>query len=155
MAERMPSVSGAADPIGKPRDWDKCVAAAYLRAIGKSQAAAAEGAGVSERSVLEWEKCSWWPDAQAEAHDRWLNNVTAKARGALLEGLTESKPELALSVLERIEKRLSPAKQRHEHVGLIGLVKVLSSMAPDEIERLESMSDDEIRQEVGRLARGG
>ncbi len=110
------------DEVGRPRDWDKAVAAAYLLALGRTQEEAAKGAGVGERSLHRWVGCSWWSKAVDEAASRWLNDArTGARRTLLLAGLKGANGDanLALRVLERTEPALPP-KQRHELTGSEG-----------------------------------
>lgn len=99
-------VAEQADPIGRPLDWDKAVSAAYFRALGASQKVAARAAGCGERSIRDWESCSWWPDAVREAHERWRTNLGAEARRSLLRAVQRD-GDLALKALERLDPRMS------------------------------------------------
>lgn len=112
-------MADAKDPVQRPHDWDKCVSVAYLRILGYSQEDSAKGVGVGVRSVIRWEQCSWWRDAKEEAADRWMNDLTAAARRNLLESVKSggTRPETMLDILERVDDRLLPAKQRHELSG--------------------------------------
>ena len=110
MAER-------ADIVEKPQDWDKAVSVAYLRLLGAPIRTAAKVAGVGERTLHRWERSPWWPDATAEANDRWFKNVTAAARRTLLKAIRAGRSDHALQILERVEPRLAPPKQRMEHSG--------------------------------------
>ena len=100
----------------KPRDWDKAVAAAYLRLIGGTQVEAAEGAGLGLRTLQGYEKCEWWAEAQEEASNRWLKHIVGAARHSLAKGIKDD-PNLAFKVLERMDPRLLPPKQRMELGG--------------------------------------
>ena len=104
------------DIVKKPQDWDKVVACAYLRLLGHSREKAAEGAGAGERSLFDWEHCSWWKDAEAEAKGRWLRGLASKARNSLETGVGDD-ANLALKVLERLDDDLAPPKNRHEVGG--------------------------------------
>ncbi len=104
------------DAVGMPADWDKAVAAAYLRLIGQSQNDSAKGAGVGRRTLQRWEISDWWPDACEEASGRWLSHLVSTARVSLARGVAVN-PGLAMTVLERVDARLAPAAQRHEHSG--------------------------------------
>ena len=101
--------------VSRPHDWQQAVNAAYIRALGGTQVASAQSAGVSRRTVQAWEASHWWEDALAEAVDLWLRDVTAVARGQLLTHLVEGTAD-PLRVLERIDRRLA-SKARVEHVG--------------------------------------
>ena len=112
--------------VARPADWDKAVAAAYLRLIGQSQELSARGAGVGARTLKRWEASAFWPDACEEAADRWLSHATEKARRTFLRGIDSddhpksADPRLALTFLERVDHRLAPPAHRHEHGGAGG-----------------------------------
>lgn len=98
--------SGDSQAVQAPADWDKAVSAAYFRALGGSQAAAAEAAGVSERTVRAWEASPWWPEAQRQALARWRSDLTAASRKSLLDAVAVD-GDLALKLLERLDPSLS------------------------------------------------
>lgn len=102
-----------------PYNWDKAISVAYLRLIGASQEVAAKEAGCSERSVATWEKKSWWPDAQAEARQRWLRGGDAMARRGLLRALSDGNEYAATSRwwADRRIPELKPPKVRSEISG--------------------------------------
>ena len=64
------NMAGKLDAVGKPRDWDKAMSAAYLQLFGLSQEEAAKGAGVGERTLQRWEVSDWWPKACEAARDQ-------------------------------------------------------------------------------------
>ena len=103
------------DEKGMPTrvDWDKCVSAAYLRYMGKNQTDAAVAVGVVRETLSRWERSPWWTEAQREAEERWLQGLAAKAREGLEEAVSDD-GNLALKVLERIDRRLAPPSQRSE-----------------------------------------
>lgn|GEM_PF-3027195 len=103
--------ANSTDPVKKPHSWDKAVSAAYLRLLGNSQEASARSAGISPRSLVSWETCSWWPQAKQEAKERWLNDLVAKARVSIEAGVQDD-PNLALKILERLDLDLRPPKER-------------------------------------------
>lgn len=105
--------------IKKPANWDKAVAAAYLRQIGLSQIDSARGAGVGRRTIQRWEESEFWADACQEASDRWLSHVTSKCRRSIFRGVDDD-PHLALKIYERLDARLAPPKRVNEHTGLDG-----------------------------------
>lgn len=96
----------------RPRSWDAAVSAAYLRLLGHSQAAAADAAGVGERTLRGWERAQWWPRAIAEAEARWLDGLTAAARCTLLRAVRDGDAERALRILERVMPELAPPRMR-------------------------------------------
>ena len=108
------AMSEHSDPIGAPRDREKALSAAYLRLLGSTQAEAAMTTGVDPRTLGRWESCSWWPEVQREAADRWLAGAIGKARRALLRALDKPDGALALKILERVVPELAPAQQRIE-----------------------------------------
>ena len=110
-ARSVRKVPNSGDPVTAPQDRDKAVSVALLRLLGASQEAAAEAAGAGERTVRQWETCSWWPEMLAEASRRWLAGLAAKARKGLERGVEED-GRLALKVLERLEPALAPPKVR-------------------------------------------
>lgn len=104
---------------GEPhRYWDKMVSAAYLRMLGATQEEAAEAVGRAERTIHGWEKDERWSLAREEAKERWLSGLADKARARALE-LIEETDDLGdvLKVLERLDERLLPPKQRMELTG--------------------------------------
>jgi len=113
---RMPRSSDEGDPVGSPRDPDKALSAAFLRMLGHTQVETASAVGVSERSIVLWEQCSWWADMKRIARDRWLSGLEAKARRTLLKGADED-PAIALKIIERLDVRLLPPKQQVHHEG--------------------------------------
>jgi hypothetical protein len=100
--------------VAKPNDWDICVAAAYLRLIGLSQEKAAEGAGCGERSIQDWEKCSWWDKAVQEAKGRWLRKVEYLAMMGIAEGLLSKdggvKGTMSRYVADRMVPEMKPPR---------------------------------------------
>jgi hypothetical protein len=126
--------------VSQPQNWDTAVAAAYLRLIDATQREAAEGTGVSLRTIQCWEISPWWKDAEREAADRWLHDVRAKARKALAKSLDFGfdPGTLALKVLERTETALAPPAQQVEHRGRIGHFVVALPPLDDNSEGEES-----------------
>ena len=102
------STSESDDPVRSPRHRDRALGVAHMRQLGCSQSEAAKAMGVTTRTVGRWEVCSWWPDVQREAAERWLEGLAARARRGL-EGAVLEDGRLALQVLERIEPALAPA----------------------------------------------
>ncbi len=102
----------------RPRNWDKRVSAAYFRMCGFTQKEAARAAGLSERTIRNYETHPSFFDAKEEARNRWFVSLDVRARGALFDGLGEKgKGELGLRVLERLDQRLAPPNQRYERTG--------------------------------------
>lgn len=95
------------DEVTRPHDWDKAVAAAYIRAIGGTQAIAAASAGCGERTLARWERCSWWPEAHRQAVERWRGELSSASRASLLAAVKAGDGDLALKALERLDPRMS------------------------------------------------
>ena len=107
----MRDMSQTNSPVGQPNDREKAISAAFLRHVGATQVDAASAAGVDRRTLQRWEQSSWWPDVQRDAADRWLSGLAAQCRRGL-EAAVEDDGRLALSVLERLEPALAPARHR-------------------------------------------
>ena len=105
------------DTVEKPQDWEKAVSAAYMRLLGAPQRVAAEAADIGARTLIRWEKSDWWPKALEEANDRWFHRLTSASRRTLLKAIRKGRSDQALTVLERVDPRLMPPKQRHELSG--------------------------------------
>lgn len=111
-----PASASAALPA-RPKHWDKMVSAAYLRILRQTQEQAAEAVGRSARTVREWESSPLWPEAQAEARQRWLDEAADRARKAVLDSLDMGNADLGFRLLERVDPALAPPKVRNEHSG--------------------------------------
>ncbi len=124
------SKAAASSADTKASHWDNRVAVAYLRMMGATQRGAAEGAGVSLRTVQTYEKHPSYPEAREEARERWCKNVSDLARTRLInslkkkgdkddsgEGQGDASPELALKIVERIDPELAPPRVRSEISG--------------------------------------
>jgi hypothetical protein len=117
------------DPVERPRDWEIAVSCAYLRLTGASQKEAAAAAGGSDRQLREWEKCSWWADAEREAQQRWLRGIDSRARVALERAL-DNPDESATTArwwADRRVSELAPPKVRQEHDVSVGFAERLES----------------------------
>lgn len=93
------------------------MSAAYLRILGATQAEAARAVGRSERTIRLWESEPSWADARREAEERWLADLKDASRRAVLNAVRAGNAQLGLALLERLDERLAPPKQRHEHAG--------------------------------------
>jgi len=100
------------DIVKKPQNWDKAVSVAYLRLLGLSQKNAAKGAGIGERTLARWELSEWWPDACAEAVDRWMQQLEIECRSTIMAAVKSGDVATAVKMLERIDKRLAPPRQQ-------------------------------------------
>lgn len=134
------TVPDSGDPVQAPRDRERAISAAYLRLLGASQADAAEAAGAGERTLRQWEACSWWPEIQAEASQRWLAGATGKARTALLAALDGKDGHLALKVLERTLPELAPAKQQ-VHMNLETAQIPWGELSNEQLKRIATGAD--------------
>lgn len=123
---------------------------AYLRMIGHTQEEAARGAGVGERTIRDWEACSWWPEVQAKARRRWLNDLLDASRATLLKSVRKGGFTEALTVLEKLDPEFAPQPQE-VRVGLLGMIQ---SLPPEEVRRLQSLPEEQRRAEL-RLIAGG
>jgi hypothetical protein len=141
--------SGSKRNPRKPRDWDKAISVAYIRMIGfpnVTQKQAATEAGTSERSVRAWEASPWWPDAQAEARQRWLRGGDAAAMSGILEGMKDPAEYAQMSRYwaDRRIPELTPPRQRKEHTGPDGgpiqhVTHDLSNLTDEELELAEQL----------------
>ena len=129
------------DVVEKPRDWDKAVSVAYLRLIGQTQENAAKGAGIGERTLRRYELSDWWPDACAEAVERWMQQLAIECRTTILAAVKDGDVQTAVKMLERIDRRLAPPRQTHgiEHSGEV--------TTP-----VREMSDEELLERTAQLA---
>ena len=101
--------------VSKPRNWDGAVLCAYFHLRGYPQERCAKEAGVGFRTLHRWMKSPWWPDALAEARDKWKNGLEIGARRTLGKAMdSEDQPDLALRIIERIDPEMAPAKQQIE-----------------------------------------
>jgi len=114
--------AGPKTTVRRPRNWDKCVSAAYLRILGASQDRAAEEVGCSPRSIRSWEKSEWWPDARQEARDRWLQGNDQTCMLTLTNAMREGNAKVAMWWADRrVPELLPPAVQaKIEHTGAGG-----------------------------------
>lgn len=118
----------------RPAHWDKIVSAAYLRMIGQTQKEAAAAVGRCERTIRDWESdAETWEAARSEARSRWLNDAEDAARGAVLSALKGGNADIGKWVLERVDEKLAPPKQRTEHSGSIATptLNVIVKHGPD------------------------
>lgn len=92
--------------------------------MGATQRDAAKAVGRSERTIRGWESDERWPLAKEEAADRWLGDLTDASRKAVLETVRSGNAEMALTILERVDERLAPAKQRVDLSGRVEQVRI-------------------------------
>ena len=78
-----------------PKQRSKAVSAAYIRALGATQKEAASALGVSDRTIRAWESDGEWEGIKREAHDKFLKELAAKTRRALLESLDDPQSRAA------------------------------------------------------------
>ena len=117
MSRTPPKKAGSEAQPRRPAHWEKRVSAAYLRILGATQAEAARAVGRSERTIRLWESDPSWADARREAEERWLADLKDASRRAVLQAVREGNAQIGLALLERLDERLAPPKQRHEHAG--------------------------------------
>ena len=131
------SSTSSGEPPRRPQHWEKWVLYAYLRMLGATQNSAASAVGRKKRTCQEWqEDRALFAQAREEARQRWLNDVTDAARKTLLDTIRGGAGDLALKLLERVDRDLAPAMQRlkmdHEvHEGLSGLLQTLGGSNAD------------------------
>lgn len=116
---RLPQAPQVYVPNACPNPEAAYIAAAH-RAIGKSQADAAEAAGVCASTVARWEKTDWWLDIHAEAVRVEHGELQASALGAARALLRGPNPDgvMARWILERLDpKHFGPPKVRAELSG--------------------------------------
>ena len=131
----MPSAASAARPA-LPKYWEKLVLASYHRLLGSTQAQAGAAVGRSPRTIRSWEADRvLWQRASEEARQRWLGEITAAARRAVLDN-AGTDVDLALKLLERLDPDLAPPTQRHKvhhevGEGLSGLLQAFGGHDAD------------------------
>lgn len=161
-----PDETADRNATSRPNDWDKAISAAYLRSLGQTQSVAAETAGVCERTVAAWEHSPWWPEAQKEAHDRWLSGIVEKTKVAISDALDpqtdavhpltgevlmdgDGKPikqkndprvrtDAAKYVADRMIAELAPPKQRVAHTASVDSTD-LSKLTDEELEQYQAL----------------
>jgi len=138
----------------RPAHWEKRVSAAYMRMLGATQAEAGRAVGRSERTIRLWESDPSWADARREAEERWLVDLTDASRRAVLDSIKAGNAQLAKEMLERLDERLAPPTIKHKLSGRVGMIHILANLPDAEIERLESLSDEELAVEIERLEAG-
>lgn len=107
------------DATKKPQDWDKAVSVAHLRLLGATQDQAAVNAGAGKRTICSWEASDWWPEAQAEAKQRWLQGCDGLAMEGMVRSFRDPNEYASSSKwwLDRREPALAPPVRRLEHGG--------------------------------------
>lgn len=154
MAKRQKSAPDESQKKRHPH-WDQIVSYAYLRMMGRTQVEGAKGVGRSRRTVQGWEAdTELWQAARAEARERWFNDVEDASRRAVLNSIKAGNAQLAKEMLERLDERLAPPTIKHKLSGKVGMVHILANLPEAEIERLESLSDEELAVEIERLEAG-
>ena len=103
------NVGSRPNPIKHPHNWAKARETVYLWLRGEGKIACAELAGVSRTTFEHWRKCDWWWALVEEEGDL---RVGAR-RTVGLQVLDRERAE-AFRVLERVDDRLAPPKQRLE-----------------------------------------
>ena len=72
------------------------------------------------RTLRRYELSDWWPRACGEAVGRWMQQLEIEARTTVMTAVREGDVVTAMKVLERMDKRLAPPRQQHEHTGFDG-----------------------------------
>lgn len=147
-------LTGKDETESRPTQWDKRVAAAYLRVLGATQIDAASGVGVCEKTIHNWEHHESWPEAREEARCRWLVDVVDAARMRLLKALKDlTDGALALKVLERMDPELAPAKQHHELSGNVGtgVLAVPGDMSKEDWAKIAGAAQGELAEQSAAL----
>ena len=137
------------ETVKRPQDWDKAVSAAYLWLVLEEKKAAAEGAGIGERTMHRWVHSEWWPEACAEAKGRWLNHLEAESRRTLMRAIVDGDADKALGVLQQLDPTFRPHAKRIEVVGLVAFVQ---GMPDDEVRRIKALPEADRPGEIQRLA---
>lgn len=106
----------SSDPVGRPRDWDKAVSAAFLIQLDSTQSEAAKAVGAGQRTVERWVQCSWWAEAKEDARERWLSGLTRKARRNIQGALEGGDMVTTRWIAEKVIPELQPT-YRQEHTG--------------------------------------
>ena len=86
-----------------PANWISGVRAAGARLLGYTQEESAEAAGVTSRTVRNWERSAWWPRACDDAMGGLTVDLVGKARRTILRSLQEGDARVAMWVLERLD----------------------------------------------------
>lgn len=96
--------------IANPRNMEKCLLVAFFLCRGMTKADAAKMAKVDPSSVHRWKAQPWWPDVMAKARERWLSDVTDKARGVIEDSMDDpgERAQMARFVAERTIPELAP-----------------------------------------------
>jgi len=126
--------------VAKPRNWEKCILAAYMIGLNKSADEAAVYAGCSSSSIADWKKSPWWQDAIDEGHNRWLSEFRGDCKYRLSMSLMDPDQyaQTARWGADRVVKGLEPPTVRREFSGKIGI-----DQKPDGTEYL---TDQELRE---------
>lgn len=88
-----------------PANWISGVRAAGARLLGYTQEESAEAAGVTSRTVRNWERSEWWPRACSDAMGGLTVDLVGKARRTILRSLQEGDARVAMWVLERLDTK--------------------------------------------------
>ena len=106
------------DETTQPRDFEKWILAAYLRFLGEPLERVARVVQRTRKTIYSWrQQEAWWNEAKRIAEDRWLDEVRDQARAAVYQQVLAGDGKMGLDLLERLDPRLAPAKQRHDVDG--------------------------------------
>jgi hypothetical protein len=141
-----------AGELERPKNWHKWVKAAYFRTITDTQKEAAEAAGISVRSLRDYEN---HPDlgalARQEARLLFHSDLLDQAMKAVLLSTKRGNADLGFRVLERLDPAFAPPVQRiaartqNEHAIAAAVIEL-----PAESEGLESEEPEDVLERLGR-----
>ena len=145
--DRAPAAPDAV--VSEPRDWDKAVSAAYLWMVLPTVKAAAEGAGVGERTLQRWILSEWWDRAVTEARSRWLNHTVAAARRSLTRLVEDGNPTITMEVLRQFDPDFAP---RPKEVRVLSVLAFVEQLPDAQVQQLMGLPEAERKSRLLRLA---
>jgi|GEM_PF-2753106 len=103
------------NPIGRPRSRAAALETAYLYLRGEDLTKIPKLVGIGLSTFEDWRKCDWWWDMVSDEADRpWFQELKAGTKRTItLQSFDRDRGE-AFKVLERIDDRFAPPKQRIE-----------------------------------------
>jgi hypothetical protein len=139
----------AVETVIKPQDWGKAVSVAFLWLVIGTQKGAAEAAGIGERTMNRWVISPWWPDACAEAKQRWLSHLTLESMRTLIRKVSEGDADKAWDVLQQFDDDFRP---RPKEVRVLGVLAFVEQLADETVRHIMGMPEAERRGELVKLA---
>lgn len=93
-AKRLPGrqLKARTSTCQRPQDWAQAVLAAYWIGLGFTDAESATLSGCGTRTVGRWKVSEWWPQAEAEAHRRFLTVMSAETKRSVLDVVRDRNP---------------------------------------------------------------